>query len=230
MTTSFNSYLKTSETKTTHCPDWYSPETRIYSSKHSFVSFPTDPFLDVVSFIFSQHAGFTALIDSSYGYSISYLEILTLVRSLAFGLHRHLIVTTMNPLSNMLEIKKQMVDCGVRFAFTQLDKVNKLQKLDVHAIGVPENMDLDSEKPVISQQDTTLHSMSIQVQIIIVIMRRFDVNEVVKVIENYRVTHFPVVPPILTTLTTRVMSVCENGLKSLKHVSSDAAPLNRKTT
>ncbi|KAK8516446.1 hypothetical protein V6N12_038688 [Hibiscus sabdariffa] len=167
-----------------------------------------------------------------------------------------------------------MADCGVRFAFTQLDKVDKLQKLGVHAIGVPENMDLDSEKfvflpfrkliggqfgnaprPVIRQQDTTVimyssgttgvskgvvltHGNFIAMTALfvrfeashIVIMRRFDANEVVKVIENYRVTHFPVVPPILTTLTTRVMGVCENGLKSLKHVSSGAAPLNRKTT
>ncbi|KAK8650355.1 hypothetical protein V6N13_139999 [Hibiscus sabdariffa] len=106
-------------------------------------------------------------------YSISYSKLLPLVRSLASGLHHHLVVTTINPLSNMLEINKQMADCGVRFAFTQLDKVDKLQKLGVHAIGVPENMDLDSEKfgfltfrkliggqfgnaprPVIRQQDT----------------------------------------------------------------------------
>ncbi|XWS62245.1 hypothetical protein CRYUN_Cryun07bG0193800 [Craigia yunnanensis] len=75
MVTSLNSHfcLQTSESKTTHFPDWYSPETGIYSSKHSFISLSTDPFLDLVSFIFfHQHDGVTALIDSSSGYSMSY--------------------------------------------------------------------------------------------------------------------------------------------------------------
>ncbi|GMJ12541.1 hypothetical protein like AT4G19010 [Hibiscus trionum] len=339
MATGLNSCLKTSETKTTHFPGWYSPETRIYSSKHSSISLPTDPFLDVVSFIFShQHSGLTALVDSSSGYSVSYSKLLPLVQSMASGLHHHLgvsqgdtvllllpnsvyfpiiflsvlylgaVVTTMNPLSNMLEIKKQIADCGVRFAFTQLEKVDKLHKLGVHAIGVPENMDLDSEKicflpfrkliggqfgkaprPVIRQQDTAaimyssgttgtskgvvlthgnfiamtelfvrfeasqyeysssknvylavlpmFHIYGLSLFVVgllslgssIVVMRRFDANEVVKVIENYGITHFPVVPPILTSLTMRAKDVCENSLKSLKQVSSGAAPLSRKT-
>ncbi|KAL4324381.1 hypothetical protein GQ457_11G020560 [Hibiscus cannabinus] len=339
MATGLNSCLKTSETKTTHFPGWYSPETRIYSSKHSSISLPTDPFLDVVSFIFShQHTGITALVDSSSGYSIPYSKLLPLVQSMASGLHHHLgvsqgdvvllllpnsvhfpiiflsvlylgaVVTTMNPLSNMLEIKKQMADCGVRFAFTQLEKVDKLQKLGVHAIGVPENMDLDSEKtgflpfhkliegqfgkaprPVIRQEDTAavmyssgttgaskgvalthgnfiamtelfvrfeasqyeysssknvylavlpmFHIYGLSLFVVgllslgssIVVMRRFDAYDVVKVIENYGITHFPVVPPILTSLTMRAKGVCENSFKSLKQVSSGAAPLSRKT-
>ncbi|KAE8677529.1 4-coumarate--CoA ligase-like 6 [Hibiscus syriacus] len=339
MATSLNSCLKASETKTTHFPGWYSPETRIYSSKHSSISLPADPFLDVVSFIFShQHGGVTALIDSSSGYSISYSKLLPLVQSMASGLHHHLgvsqgdvvllllpnsvhfpiiflsviylgaVVTTMNPLSNMLEIKKQMADCGVRFAFTQPEKVDEFQKFGVHSIGVPENMDLDSEKiafltfskliggqfgkaprPVIRQQDTAaimyssgttgaskgvvlthgnfiamtelfvrfeasqyeysssknvylavlpmFHIYGLSLFVVgllslgssIVVMRRFDANEVVKVIENYGITHFPVVPPILTSLTMRAKGVCENSLRSLKQVSSGAAPLSRKT-
>ncbi|KAG4188259.1 hypothetical protein ERO13_A08G152400v2 [Gossypium hirsutum] len=63
----------------------------------------------------------------------------------------------------------------------------------------------------------------------IVIMRRFDASELVKVIDDYGVTHFPVVPPILTTLTMRAKHVCENSLQSLKQVSCGAAPLSRKT-
>ncbi|TYJ23116.1 hypothetical protein E1A91_A08G169500v1 [Gossypium mustelinum] len=338
MATSLNFFPETSEPKTTHLPDWYSPETRIYSSTYSSISLPTDPFLDVVSFIFShQHDGVTALIDSSSGYSISYSKLLPLVQSMASGLH-HLgvsqgdvvllllpnsvhfpivffsvlylgaIVTTMNPLSNMMEVKKQIVDCGVRFAFTLLENVDKLQKLGVHAIGVPENMDLDSEKtgflsfrkliggqfgkaprPVIRQQDTAaimyssgttgvskgvvlthgnfiamtelfvrfeasqyeysssknvylavlpmFHIYGLSLFVVgllslgssIVIMRRFDASELVKVIDDYGVTHFPVVPPILTTLTMRAKHVCENSLQSLKQVSCGAAPLSRKT-
>ncbi|XP_012475610.1 4-coumarate--CoA ligase-like 6 isoform X2 [Gossypium raimondii] len=338
MATSLNFFPQTSEPKTTHLPDWYSPETRIYSSTYSSISLPTDPFLDIVSFIFShQHDGVTALIDSSSGYSISYSKLLPLVQSMASGLH-HLgvsqgdvvllllpnsvnfpiiffsvlylgaVVTTMNPLSNMMEVKKQIVDCGVRFAFTLLENVDKLQKLGVHAIGVPENMDLDSEKtgflsfrkliggqfgkaprPVIRQQDTAaimyssgttgvskgvvlthgnfiattelfvrfeasqyeysssknvylavlpmFHIYGLSLFVVgllslgssIVIMRRFDASELVKVIDDYGVTHFPVVPPILTTLTMRAKHVCENSLQSLKQVSCGAAPLSGKT-
>ncbi|XWS49329.1 hypothetical protein CRYUN_Cryun13aG0154500 [Craigia yunnanensis] len=224
------------------------------------------------------------------------------------GVSQGAIVTPMNPLSNMLEIKKQIVDCSVRFAFTLLEKVDKLKDLGVHAIGVPENMDLDAEKigflpfykliwgqlskaprPVIRQQDTAaimyssgttgvskgvvlthgnfiamielfvrfdasqyeysssknvylavlpmFHIYGLSLFMVgllslgssIVVMRRFDASELVKVIDNYGVTHFPVVPPILTTLTMRAKGVCENSLKSLKQVSCGAAPSSRKT-
>ncbi|XP_021273868.1 4-coumarate--CoA ligase-like 6 isoform X5 [Herrania umbratica] len=282
METSLNSHfsLQPSESKTTRFPDWYSPETGIYSSKHSSVSLPTDCFLDIVSFIFShQHDGVTALIDSSSGYSISYSKLLPLIQSMASGLH-HLgvsqgdvvllllpnsvyfpiiflsvlylgaIVTAMNPLASMLEIKKQIADSGVRFAFTLLDKVDKLKNLGVHAIGVPENLNLDSEKtdfllfhkliegqfdkaprPVIRQQDTAAIMNSsglLSLGTSIVVMRRFNATEMVNVIDKYGVTHFPVVPPILTTLTMRAKGVRENSFKSLKQVSCGAASLTRK--
>ncbi|XP_021273833.1 4-coumarate--CoA ligase-like 6 isoform X1 [Herrania umbratica] len=339
METSLNSHfsLQPSESKTTRFPDWYSPETGIYSSKHSSVSLPTDCFLDIVSFIFShQHDGVTALIDSSSGYSISYSKLLPLIQSMASGLH-HLgvsqgdvvllllpnsvyfpiiflsvlylgaIVTAMNPLASMLEIKKQIADSGVRFAFTLLDKVDKLKNLGVHAIGVPENLNLDSEKtdfllfhkliegqfdkaprPVIRQQDTAAimnssgttgvskgvvlthgnfiamielfvrfeasqyeysSSKNVYLAVLpmfhiyglslfavgllslgtsIVVMRRFNATEMVNVIDKYGVTHFPVVPPILTTLTMRAKGVRENSFKSLKQVSCGAASLTRK--
>ncbi|XVF52090.1 hypothetical protein PTKIN_Ptkin04bG0237000 [Pterospermum kingtungense] len=337
MATSLNSHdcLQTSEPETTHYPDWFSPETGIYSSKHSPRPLPTDPFLDIVSFIFShQHDGVTAFIDSSSGYSISYSKLLPLVQSMASGLHHYLgvsqgdvvllllpnslhfpiiflsvlylggIVSTMNPLCSMLEIKRQIADCNVRYAFTQPEKVGQVKNLGVDAIGVPENMDLDAEqigfslfykliggqfgkappRPVIRQQDTAaimyssgttgvskgvvlthgnliamvelfirfeasqyaysssknvylavvpmFHIYGLALFVVgllslgssIVIMRRFDANELVKVIDGYGVTHFPVVPPILATLTRRAKGVCENSLKSLKQVSCGAAP------
>jgi 4-coumarate--CoA ligase len=63
----------------------------------------------------------------------------------------------------------------------------------------------------------------------IVVMRKFDVSEMVKVIDRYGVTHFPVVPPILTALTRTAKGVCGNSLKCLKLVSCGAAPLFGKT-
>ncbi|OMO87814.1 AMP-dependent synthetase/ligase [Corchorus capsularis] len=341
MATSLNSHFSfpTSESKTSRFPDWYSPETGIYTSKHASVSIPTDPYLDVVSFIFShQHQGVTAFIDSSSGYSISYSKLLPLVQSMASGLH-HLgvskgdvvllllpnslhypiiffsvlylgaIVTPMNPLSSMSEIKKQIADSNVCFAFTLLETVDKLEKLGVHAIGVPENMNLDSEKvdfspfyklmagqsgnkaprPVIKQQDTAaimyssgttgtskgvvlthgnfiamielfvkfeasqyeypgsenvylaalpmFHIYGLSLFVVgllslgstVVVMRKFNAGELVKVIDKYGITHFPVVPPILTALTMSAKGVYENYFKSLKQVSCGAAPTSRKS-
>ncbi|KAK4557142.1 hypothetical protein RGQ29_007061 [Quercus rubra] len=69
-------------------PQWYSPETGIYSSTFPNRYVPSDPFLDVVSFIFShKHTGVSALIDSSTGSSISYPELYPLVQAMASGLY-----------------------------------------------------------------------------------------------------------------------------------------------
>ncbi|KAH0941346.1 hypothetical protein HID58_000983 [Brassica napus] len=62
----------------------------------------------------------------------------------------------------------------------------------------------------------------------IVVMRRFDVSDVVDVIERFKVTHFPVVPPMLMALTKKAKGVCGEAFRSLKQVSSGAAPLSRK--
>lgn len=62
----------------------------------------------------------------------------------------------------------------------------------------------------------------------VVVMRRFEASEMLKVIDKYGVTHFPVVPPILMALTKAAKGLCGNSLKSLKQVSSGAAPANSK--
>ena len=58
----------------------------------------------------------------------------------------------------------------------------------------------------------------------VVVMRKFAIDEVVRVIDEYKVIHFPVVPPMLTALITRANGV--NGGESLVQVSSSAAPLS----
>lgn len=63
----------------------------------------------------------------------------------------------------------------------------------------------------------------------IVVMKKFDVNETVKAIDRYKVTHFPVVPPILTALTKIAKDVGAHSLQSLKQVSCGAAPLSMKS-
>ncbi|KNA24856.1 hypothetical protein SOVF_011700 [Spinacia oleracea] len=71
---------------------WYSPETGIYSSKHPKIHLPENPFLDVVTHIFSllnnNGGGNSVLVDSSSGYSIPYSELFPLVKSMACGLHQ----------------------------------------------------------------------------------------------------------------------------------------------
>ncbi|KAI3711067.1 hypothetical protein L2E82_40875 [Cichorium intybus] len=52
---------------------------------------PSDPFLDVVSCVFShKHNGQTSLIDAASGVSISYAELQPLVKSMASGLHHQM--------------------------------------------------------------------------------------------------------------------------------------------
>jgi 4-coumarate--CoA ligase len=82
------------------------------------------------------------------------------------------VVTPLNPLSSVGEIRKQVNDSGVSFAFTIPENVKKLEPLGMPIITVPENekglkhesfscffnliygnFDL-SQKPVIKQEDT----------------------------------------------------------------------------
>ncbi|CAL5355611.1 unnamed protein product [Camellia sinensis] len=319
-------------------PHWYSPQAGIYHSKHPPIHLPTNAFLDVVSFIFSKtHNGVAALIDSTSGFTISYSELYPLVKSMASGLHQMgisqgdvvlillpnsiyfpvvffgvlylgAIVTTMNPLSSLSEIKKQTLDCNTILAFTVINAVEKLNALGIPVIGVPENIGSDSTqigssdfyklissnsnwvpRPVIHHQDTAaimyssgttgtskgvvlthrnfvamielfvgfeasqyeymctenvylavlpmfhIYGLSLFVMGLlslgtkIVVMRKFDANEMVKAIDMYKVTHFPVVPPLLTALTARAKSVGGSVCKSLKQVSCGAAPLSRKS-
>ncbi|MCI23746.1 4-coumarate-CoA ligase-like 6-like, partial [Trifolium medium] len=60
----------------------------------------------------------------------------------------------------------------------------------------------------------------------IVVMRKFDIDEVVRVIDKYNVTHFPVVPPMVSALTAKAKGVNGSKLKSLRQVSCGAAPLS----
>lgn len=217
------------------------------------------------------------------------------------------VVTPMNPLSSLAEIKKQTLDCRAILAFTSLDKLDKLNSLGIPAIGVPENVGSDLThtgfsdfhklihgnpnsflRPLIRQQDTAailyssgttgackgvmlshrnfmatiehfvgfeaslyeylstenvylavlpmfhIYGLSLFVMGLlslgttIVVMRKFDANEMVKAIDAYKVTHFPVVPPLLTALVARAKAGGGSVCRSLKQVSSGAAPLSRK--
>ncbi|KAI3754660.1 hypothetical protein L1987_54447 [Smallanthus sonchifolius] len=320
-------------------PHWYSPDTGIYNSKQSPINLPSNPFVDVVSHIFShKHNGKTSFIDSSTGYSMSYDELQPLVKSMACGLHHQMgiskgdvvllllpnsihfhivflgvlylggVVTTMNPLSTISEVKKQTTNCNVSLAFTLSTRVQELSTLGIVSIAVPENANFDTNMVdflpfsqlissnnnslptrTISQDDTaailyssgttgaskgvvlthknlisgvelfvrfeasqygdnnedntylavipmfhiyglTLFTLGIlTLGSTIVVMNKFDHNEMVRAISQYGVTHFPAVPPLLKALTKVGKNVHRGQLKSLKQVSSGAAPLSTKS-
>jgi 4-coumarate--CoA ligase len=61
----------------------------------------------------------------------------------------------------------------------------------------------------------------------VVVMKRFDAAEVIKAINRYKVTHLPLVPPIMVALVAAAKTVAL-PLDSLVQVSSGAAPLSGK--
>lgn len=318
-------------------PDLYSPETGTYRSKFSPLNLPEDPFLDVVSHIFAHnHIVGAAFTDSSSGYSISYAELHPRIKSMASGLHQLGIcqgdvvllllpnsvyypiiflgvlylgatVTSMIPSSSGSEIKRQVSDCGVSFAFSTADRVAEFKFLGVNVIAVPEKVVESREakfssfykvfsggcsiaRPFIKQDHTaailyssgttgvskgvvlTHRNLIAMVELFvrfeasqyvgsssldnvylavlpmshiyglslfvlgllslgssIIVMKRFDVDEVVNTIDRFGVTHFPVVPPILKSLTKRAKSNARIRLRSLKQVSCGAASLDKRS-
>ncbi|CAL9125520.1 unnamed protein product, partial [Musa textilis] len=160
-------------------PGFFSPERGIYRSKHRPAALPQDPFMDLVSYVFSfPHQGVTALVDSRSGASIAYAELRGIVRSLAAGLSRvgitskdvvlvmlpnsilfpvvflgvlsvGAVFSTMNPLSSREEITKQMSLCRFTLIFTVPDNVAKLGGLGVKIVTVPEEPKFDAHKFVL---------------------------------------------------------------------------------
>ncbi|KAK8945520.1 4-coumarate--CoA ligase-like 6 [Platanthera guangdongensis] len=315
-------------------PNWFSPETGIYSSRHSLRSLPQDAFLDLVTFLFSRpHRGEIALVDSASGLSISYPDLRSMVERVASGLRDigvfpgqavlillpnsvllpvillgvlslGAVITTMNPLSNIKEIQKQMECLRLALVFSSSEKLASLGRFGVPTVAVPSNFSYDSAqypvfhkivsgnpridwKPAIRQSDTAAilfssgtsgsskgvmlshgnlismvelfvrfeasqykkHSWEdvylaaipmfhvyglslfsiglLSLGSTVVVMRRFDAQEAAKTIARYRVTHFPVVPPIMAALI-RAKDAHGCDLRSLKQASSGAAPLSKQ--
>ncbi|KAM0990263.1 hypothetical protein FF1_008783 [Malus domestica] len=165
------------------------------------------------------------LLNSIY-YSIAFLGVL----------HAGAIVTTMNPLSSVMEIKKQVDDLKVCRVFTGLEY------LVYGNIDLAPRLMIRSKTPRLRlcNEGSSLSNVYLDVLMLfhiyglslfvmgllslgsrIVVMKKSDVNKVVNAIDEYKVTHFPVVPPILTALTIKVKDgLAEQSLKSLKQVCS----------
>ncbi|CAL5188417.1 unnamed protein product [Lathyrus oleraceus] len=276
-----------------------------------------------------------ALIDSLSGSSIAYSNLFPLVKSMASGLRKMgvsqgdvvllllpnsiyypivllgvmylgAVVTPLNPLSSVAEIRKQANERGVSFAFTIPENVKKLESFSIPNIIVPQNekdikyncfscffnlifgnSDL-AQRPVIKQEDTAgiwyssgttgvskgvvlthgnliamvelgvrfqasqyeysfsknvflaalpmfhIYGLSfaatglLSLGSTVVVMRKFDIDEAVRVIHKYNVTQFDVVPPILVALIAKAKGVNGSKLQSLRHILSGAAPLTAK--
>ncbi|KAI7730612.1 hypothetical protein M8C21_009107, partial [Ambrosia artemisiifolia] len=63
----------------------------------------------------------------------------------------------------------------------------------------------------------------------IVVMKKFSVDEMVRCVDRYGVTHFPGVPPLVTALIKAGKGGVGERLRSLKQVSCGAAPLSTRT-
>lgn len=61
----------------------------------------------------------------------------------------------------------------------------------------------------------------------VVVLRRFDAGEVAAAVERFGVTHFPVVPPIMTAIS-RLPVAERRRMRSLRQLSSGASPLSGK--
>ncbi|KAL6313321.1 hypothetical protein AAG906_008932 [Vitis piasezkii] len=267
-------------------PHWFSSETGIYSSTYPSLPIPSDPHLDIVSFIFSKnHNGVSALTDYSSGFSISYSQLHPLVKSMASGLHQMgFSQGDVILLLSLTEIRKQTVGCSLSLAFTVPETSEKLGALGVPVIGVPENGSFNSKskefstfhwlisgdpdccpRPVINQHDVaaimyssgttgstkavvlthgnfiamvetfvrfeaSLYENSGSENVYLALLpMKFDANEMVKAIDRYRVTHFPVVPPVLMALIKSARAAGAGCFGSLKQVCCGAAPLTQKS-
>ncbi|XP_019152880.1 PREDICTED: 4-coumarate--CoA ligase-like 6 isoform X1 [Ipomoea nil] len=65
----------------------------------------------------------------------------------------------------------------------------------------------------------------------VVVMRKYDIDDAVRAIDRYGVTHFPMAPPLLVALTRKAKAAVGGAancsrLKSLKQVSCGAAPVS----
>ncbi|KAJ4952181.1 hypothetical protein NE237_029013 [Protea cynaroides] len=171
--------LVTSQTKRV-TPDWFSPETGIYRSKHKYVELPSNPFQDIVSWIFShKHNGVSALIDSLSGFTIPYSKLPQMVKSVASGLNEigisqgdvisillpnsvyfpiiylailslGAVAIAINPLYSLPEIQKQFTQCRTSFVITTSDKIKEIEKMGIGYLAVPEKVDSFSSSSAFS--------------------------------------------------------------------------------
>ncbi|KAJ0984222.1 hypothetical protein J5N97_002578 [Dioscorea zingiberensis] len=62
----------------------------------------------------------------------------------------------------------------------------------------------------------------------IVIMRRFDIEKMMEVVERFRVTVLPMVPPIVVEISKRPSAAAKRDLSSVRMVMSGAAPMGKE--
>lgn len=139
----------------------FEKSTSIFHSKRRPFAMPTNPAVDVTTFISSQpHSGSTAFVDAASGRHLSFLDLWRAVDSLSsvlssMGIRKGdvilllspnsiffpvvclsvmslgAVITTTNPLNTAREISKQVANSSPVLAFTTQELVQKLADLDL---------------------------------------------------------------------------------------------------
>nr|WGU24009.1 4-coumarate:CoA ligase 5.1 [Crinum x powellii] len=148
-------------------PPFFNPTTSIYVSPRRPIDFPSDPSLSMVPFLFRNlhsHPNRLALIDSNSNQSLTFLQLKSLVYSLAASLRRQhqikkgdvvlifspnsilfpayflsiislgAVATTVNPQYTLQELSKQALDSKAKLVLTTSELLDKAKPLNLPTI------------------------------------------------------------------------------------------------
>ncbi|KAL0704715.1 hypothetical protein Bca4012_071140 [Brassica carinata] len=161
------------------------------------------------------------------------------------------VVTTANTLSTAGEISKQIADSKPTLAFTTAQLAHKLpagisivlteeEHVEptggVRVVGVL--FEMMKKEPSgqrvrdrVNQEDTAVMLYSSAIGLTVVILRRFELNDLLAAVEKYRATALILAPPVLVVMTNEADIIKEKcDLSSLKKVTCGGAPLSKEVT
>ncbi|KAE8714753.1 4-coumarate--CoA ligase-like 4 [Hibiscus syriacus] len=197
----------------------------IYSSVHQLpdhLKVPSDPNLDIVSFVLSQfprpHVAESklAFIDSATNQHLTYAQLHRSVRSLAGGLY-HLgvckgdVVFLLSP-NSLLYPTMCLAIFSIGAILSPANPINTPSEIAKQV--------LDSGAKLVISTPEELHKFER--------IRRFDFQEMVKTIRVHKINNVAAVPPVVLGLVKHCKG--DSSLATLRRIGSGAAPLSKELT